>query len=109
MDQDLLLTGALLHDIGKIRTYNYHEVKIEMSRDSILLDHLYLSAEMVHDRMKSLNFPEELSQQVLHLILSHHGKVNMGWGSSVNPKLPEAVALHHADNLDARVKEMMEK
>jgi len=109
LDRDLLLTGALPHDVGKIRTYDYHKVKIEMSRESILLDHLYLSAEMVHEKMRHLKFPDELSQQVLHLILSHHGKVNLGWGSSVNPKLPEAVALHHADNLDARVKEMMDK
>lgn len=109
LDRDLLLTGALLHDVGKIRTYQYHQVKIEMSLDSVLLDHLYLSADMVQDRMKSLNLPEELSQRVLHLILSHHGKVSLGWGSSVNPKLPEAVALHHADNLDARVKEMLQK
>ncbi len=109
LDPDLLYTGALLHDVGKIWTYNYDEVKIEMSRDSILLDHLFMSADMVNDHMKSLNFPKELSQQVLHLILSHHGRVSMGWGSSVNPKLPEAMALHHADNLDARVKEMIEK
>lgn len=109
LDRDLLLTGALLHDVGKIRTYQYHQVKIEMSPDNVLLDHLYLSADMVQDRMKSLNLPEELSQRVLHLILSHHGKVSLGWGSSVNPKLPEAVALHHADNLDARVKEMLQK
>ena len=109
LDPDLLFTGALLHDVGKIRTYDYDKIKIEMSRDSILLDHLFMSADMVNDHMKSLNFPEELSQQVLHLILSHHGKVSLGWGSTVNPKLPEAVALHHADNLDARVKEMIEK
>ncbi|HNR26856.1 MAG TPA: HD domain-containing protein, partial [Methanobacteriaceae archaeon] len=86
-----------------------HKVKIEMSRESVLLDHLYLSADMVRERMESLNFPEELYQQVLHLILSHHGKVSQGWGSSVNPKLPEAMALHHADHLDARVKEMLQK
>jgi 3'-5' exoribonuclease len=109
LDRDLLYTGALLHDVGKIRTYDYDKVKIEMSRDSVLLDHLFMSADMVNDRMKSLKFSEELSQQVLHLILSHHGKVSLGWGSTVNPKLPEAVALHHADNLDARVKEIMEK
>jgi 3'-5' exoribonuclease len=109
LDRDLLLTGALLHDVGKIRTYQYHKVKIEMSRESVLLDHLYLSADMVRERMESLNFPEELYQQVLHLILSHHGKVSQGWGSSVNPKLPEAMALHHADHLDARVKEMLQK
>lgn len=109
LDRDLLYTGALLHDVGKIKTYDYHKVKIEMSQESILLDHMYLSADLVKERMNSLNFSEKLSQQVLHLILSHHGKVSLGWGSSVNPKLPEAVALHHADNLDARVNEMIKR
>jgi 3'-5' exoribonuclease len=109
LDRELLYTGALLHDVGKIKTYDYDTVKIEMSKESRLLGHLYLSAEMVNERMNSLNFPEKLSQQVLHLILSHHGKVSLGWGSTVNPKLPEAVALHHADNLDARVKEIIQK
>ncbi|NYT18454.1 MAG: HD domain-containing protein, partial [Methanobacteriales archaeon] len=109
LDRDLLFTGALLHDVGKIRTYDYDTVKIEMSTDSILLDHLYMSADMVNDHMKSLNFSEELSQKVLHLILSHHGPVSLGWGSTVNPKIPEAMALHHADNLDARVKEIIQK
>jgi len=109
LDRDLLFTCALLHDVGKIRTYDYDKVKIEMSTDSILLDHLYMSADMVNDHMKSLNFSEELSQKVLHLILSHHGPVSLGWGSTVNPKIPEAMALHHADNLDARVKEIIQK
>ncbi len=95
--------------MGKIKAYDYDSVKIEMSKDSILLDHLYLSAEMVKEKMSSLNFPDELSHKVLHLILSHHGDVKLGWGSSVDPKLPEAVALHYADHLDAKVKKMFQK
>lgn len=109
LDQDLLYTGVLLHDVGKIKAYDYDSVKIEMSKDSILLDHLYLSAEMVKKKMSSLNFSDELSHKVLHLILSHHGDVKLGWGSSVDPKLPEAVALHYADHLDAKVKKMFQK
>jgi 3'-5' exoribonuclease len=109
LDPDLLYTGALLHDLGKIKAYDYDAIKIEMSQDSILVDHIFRTAYLVKEKMNSLQFPEKLSQQVLHLILSHHGKVRLGWGSTVNPKLPEAVALHHADNLDARVKEMFPK
>jgi len=106
LDRDLLYTGVLLHDVGKIKSYDYDSVKIQMTKESILLDHLYLSAEMVKEKMD--NFPDDLSHKVLHLILSHHGDVKLGWGSTVNPKLPEAVALHHADHLDAKVKKMFQ-
>ena len=106
LDEDLLYTGSLLHDIGKMRAYNYDLLKIDWSEEGKLLNHLYISAEMVNEKIKSLNFPRDLSKKLLHLILSHHGKVSLGWGSTVSPKTPEAVALHYADNLDARVKEM---
>jgi 3'-5' exoribonuclease len=109
LDQDLLYTGVLLHDIGKMRAYDYDLVKIEMSEEGIMLNHLFMSAYMVYEKIKSLNFPQDLSTNLLHCILSHHGAVSMGWGSTVSPKLPEAVALHYADNMDARVKEMFQK
>jgi 3'-5' exoribonuclease len=109
LDQDLLYAGVLLHDIGKMKAYDYDLVKIDMSEEGILLNHLFMSAYIVNEKMKSLDFPEDLSNKLLHLILSHHGAVSLGWGSTVSPKLPEAVALHYADNLDARVKEMFQK
>jgi 3'-5' exoribonuclease len=109
LDKDLLYTGSLLHDIGKIKAYNYDLIKIDWSEDGKLLNHLYISADMVNEKIKSLDFPGNLSKKLLHLILSHHGKVSLGWGSTVSPKIPEAVALHYADNLDARVKEMFQK
>lgn len=109
LDSDLLCTGALLHDIGKIRAYDYDQVKIEMSPQGLSLGHMYLSAEMVKEKINDLDISDELSDSLLHLILSHHGKVAMGWGSVIDPKTPEAVALHYADNLDARVKEMFQK
>jgi len=109
LDLDLLYTGVLLHDIGKMKAYNYDLVKIDMSEEGIFLNHLFMSAYMVNEKMKSLDFPQNLSTKLLHLILSHHGAVSLGWGSTVSPKLPEAVALHYADNLDARVKEMFQK
>lgn len=109
LNRDLLYTGALLHDIGKIRAYDYDQVKIEMSPQGISLGHLYLSAEMVKEKIIELNISNELCDDLLHLILSHHGDVAFGWGSVVDPKTPEAMALHYADNLDARVKEMFQK
>jgi len=59
--------------------------------------------------MNELETPEELSNQILHMILSHHGKVSNGWGSPVDPKTPEAMSLHYADNMDAKVKEVLQR
>ena len=59
---------------------------------------------MVKERANKVLIDDTLVKKVIHLILSHHGDISNGWGSAVNPFLPEAVALHHADNLDAKVK-----
>lgn len=107
LDKDLFYAAAILHDIGKIRAYDYDNVSTEMSEEGQLLDHLYLSGVMVEEKLKELNISKDLSNQLLHIILSHHGDVSNGWGSIVNPKTPEAVALHYADLLDARVKDMV--
>ncbi|MCE5214454.1 MAG: CRISPR-associated endonuclease Cas3'', partial [Methanobacterium sp.] len=104
LNKDLLYTAALLHDMGKIRTYDYDKVSIKMSEEGQLLNHLYLSGVMVEEKLKELNISKDLSNQLLHIILSHHGEVSNGWGSSVDPKTAEAIALHYADLLDARVK-----
>lgn len=109
LDKDLLYTGAILHDIGKIKTYNYDLVMIDFSKDGKLLDHLFISTDMVKEKIKETKMPEDLATEILHLILSHHGEVKNGWGSPVNPQTPEAVALHNADNLDAKVKGMIQK
>lgn len=104
LDKDLLYTGAILHDVGKLRTYDYGPLSIEISEEGDLLDHLVISYEMIKEKMRTLDIPQELSNKLLHIVLSHHGEVKNGWGSPVNPKIPEAIALHHADNLDAKVK-----
>ena len=109
LNQDLLFCGVLLHDIGKIKTYTYGTGPIGFSEDGELLDHVYISCEMVKERMIRLKTPEELSKQILHMILSHHGYISYGWGSSVDPKTPEALTLHHADNMDAKVKEAFQR
>jgi 3'-5' exoribonuclease len=106
---DLLYTGAILHDIGKIKAYDYDKLSIKISEEGYLLDHLYISCNMIQERINKIGMPQKLSNKVLHLVLSHHGDVSVGWGSPVNPKIPEAVALHHADNLDAKVKGMLQK
>lgn len=111
IDQDLLYTGAILHDIGKLKAYDYDMVTIDISSEGRLLDHLFISCDMVKEKIRECNIgmPEDLQIHLLHILLSHHGDVKNGWGSPVNPQTPEAVALHHADNLDAKVRGILQK
>jgi len=108
LDADLLYTGAILHDIGKLKAYNYAQLVIEISEEGYLLDHMFIGCNMIEEKLKKIEMPSELSNKLLHLVLSHHGEVKNGWGSSVDPKIPEAVALHHADNMDAKVKGILQ-
>lgn len=109
LNKDLLYCGVLLHDIGKIKTYTYGTGPIGFSEEGDLLDHIYISCEMVKERMVKLETPEKLSNQILHMILSHHGYMSNGWGSPVDPKTPEALTLHFADNMDAKIKEALQR
>lgn len=103
IDKDLLITGALLHDIGKIYTYDYESAEIEMSHEGIMLEHIFMGSSLVKEKMNLLNISSETKVNILHLILSHHGKVELGWGSAISPKKPEAIALHQADDMSAKV------
>jgi|BioPla2DNA2_1021312.scaffolds.fasta_scaffold11157_5 3'-5' exoribonuclease len=110
LDTDLLYAGAILHDIGKLKAYDYDILSIDISNQGKLLDHLFISCDMVKERIRinEIEIPEDLQTDLLHILLSHHGDVHNGWGSPVSPKTPEAVALHHADNLDAKVQGMIQ-
>ena len=108
LDKDILYAGVLLHDLGKMKTYTYGNGIIGYSEEGDMLDHIYLSCEMVKEKMDALETPRELAIEILHMILSHHGAISLGWGSSVDPKTPEALALHYADNLDAKVKKSLD-
>lgn len=105
LNLDLLITGALLHDIGKMKEY---EIKIvpEYTVSGRLIGHIVLGHEMVEEALKELaerrpDMPEELKGMVKHMILSHHG--NLEYGSPVKPLFPEAMLLHMMDNLDAKM------
>lgn len=106
LDRDLLLTGAILHDIGKTASYQY-AFRIDITEEGGLIDHIVLGYRMVEDKLKEIEgFPEELRLKLLHLILSHH---NYGeWGSPVKPMFAEAEALCYADMLDAQLKEFQQ-
>lgn len=100
LNRDLLICGTLLHDIGKIEELSVGAV-IDYTDKGSLLGHLIIGAMMVEERGKNMpGLPEIKKELVQHLILSHHGKFE--YGSPVLPKTPEALALHHIDNLDAK-------
>jgi uncharacterized domain HDIG len=101
VDRDLLVLGALLHDIGKTQELEA-KYTIDYTDRGKLLGHLYIGSEMLAERARSIpNFPAEKLHLLQHMILSHHGRYE--YGSPVLPKIPEAFALHHLDNLDAKV------
>jgi 3'-5' exoribonuclease len=106
IDPDLLLMGAFLHDIGKIRELTY-ERDLAYSDEGQLIGHLVIGVSLLEDKIREAEklssepFPEELRLRLQHMILSHHGEYEFG-----SPKLPmtlEAIALHFLDNLDSKI------
>jgi 3'-5' exoribonuclease len=102
LDRDLLVAGALLHDVGKVYELGSGP-SFEYTDAGRLIGHIVMGCLEAEKRMGSLpGFPTETRRQVLHLIISHHGQRE--FGSPVLPATPEALALHHIDNLDAKVR-----
>lgn len=106
LDSDLLLMGAFLHDIGKIRELTYSP-DLGYSDSGQLIGHLVLGVSILDEmiltteKQSGEEFPQELANQLRHMIVSHHGQYEFG-----SPKLPmtlEAIALHALDNLDAKM------
>jgi 3'-5' exoribonuclease len=101
LDRDLLLTGVILHDIGKIRELSW-VVGFDYTIEGTLLGHIQMGIDMVEKTIASLpGFPDRLRTLVLHMILSHHGKLE--FGSPKLPMIPEALVLNFVDDLDAKM------
>jgi 3'-5' exoribonuclease len=101
LHRDLLLTGVILHDIGKVRELSW-EIGFEYTIEGTLLGHIQIGTAMAERVMNSLpSFSPKLKTLVLHLILSHHGKLE--FGSPKLPMIPEALALSFIDDLDAKL------
>jgi 3'-5' exoribonuclease len=102
IDRDVAVTGALLHDIGKLQAYEVHGEVITMSDHGRLYGEISLGYYLVRRLIERCDgFPPELEQAVLHIILSHHGLLEHG--SPVVPCTREATLVHMIDNLGGRL------
>ncbi len=102
IDRDVAVTGALLHDIGKLETYEVHDGAISMSDHGRLHGEIALGYFRVRRAIELLDgFPPDLAQALLHIILSHHGSLEHG--SPVVPCTREATLVHMIDNLGGRL------
>ena len=100
INRDLLVTGAILHDFGKTQELT-SDINFDYTDKGRLLGHIVIAAIEVDKATRKIEwFPEELKNQLLHLILSHQGKLE--FASPVVPKTPEAIVLYYADELSAK-------
>ena len=105
LDRDLVLTGALLHDIGKIQSFKVTS-NISQTEEGNLVGHIILGDQELMARIARVkDFPELTASKLRHILLSHHGKKE--WGSPVEPMFPEALAVHEADDIDAKLDNMI--
>ncbi len=106
LNRDLLVSAALFHDIGKVREISQFPEN-DYTDEGQLLGHIVMGVMMIGDKIKEMPaFPETLANELKHCILSHHGELE--FGSPKKPALIEAVALAHADNLDAKIEAFKE-
>ena len=101
IDKELLLTGIILHDIGKIHELTYDR-GFGYSDQGQLIGHILIALRMIDEKIRLVNdFPPKLRMLVEHMIASHHGQ--MEYGSPKVPMFAEAMLLHHLDNLDSKM------
>lgn len=104
LNRDLLLTGGILHDIGKVHELTYSRA-FDYSDEGRLLGHIMLGIEMINEKISLLpDFPREVALELKHLIISHHGQYE--FGSPKRPKTLEALILSYLDDLDAKVADL---
>jgi 3'-5' exoribonuclease len=101
VDLDLLLTGIILHDVGKVHELSYDR-SFGYSSQGQLLGHIVIGMKIIQEKLQSVpDFPPRLRMLLEHMIISHHGELEFG-----SPKVPmfaEALLLHHIDNLDSKM------
>nr|WP_320048220.1 HD domain-containing protein [uncultured Desulfuromonas sp.] len=101
VQRDLLISGALLHDVGKVAELLF-ERSFDYSDEGKLLGHIVIGVEMVEDRIRDIDgFPRLKATLLKHLLLSHHGQYD--YGSPKRPKTLEAVILNFIDDMDSKI------
>jgi 3'-5' exoribonuclease len=106
INRDLLITGAMLHDVGKLEELSAFPEN-DYTDEGQLVGHIVIGYRMIYEHIKELEgFPKELASQLEHMILAHHGELE--YGSPKKPATLEAVALHYADDTDAKFQIMSE-
>lgn len=101
LNRDLLVAGALLHDVGKVREMTYLR-SFDYSDEGKLIGHITIGCEMLQEQIAALpGFPLELGMLLKHMILSHHGQYE--YGSPKRPKTIEATVLNYLDDLDSKI------
>jgi len=105
LNKDLLLAGALLHDIGKLEELEMTS-RIKGTVKGQLVGHLVFSTIYLSQKLAESSLPEEMKNKLLHLIVSHHG--HQEYGSPKEPMFPEAIVLYYADELSSKAAEMLE-
>jgi len=104
LNRDLVLAGVLLHDVGKTAELTYQR-SFSYSDAGNLIGHISMEADWINQAVARIpDFPEQLRLLVLHIVLSHHGKLE--FGSPVLPKTPEALLVHYLDDLDGKLEAM---
>jgi len=105
LNHDLLVAGALLHDIGKLEEMEM-TTRIKGTNKGQLLGHVALGFHYVAKKMEETGMSEDLKNKILHIIVSHHGKNENG--SPKEPMFPEALVVYLADEMSAKIAEMLE-
>ena len=101
LNRDLLITGALLHDVGKVRELTYLR-SFDYSDEGKLIGHITIGIEMVREKIAAIKeFPQKLAMLLMHMLLSHHGQYE--FGSPKRPKTVEATVLNYLDDLDSKI------
>jgi 3'-5' exoribonuclease len=104
-NEDLVLAGVLLHDIGKLQELSYEPGGASYSRDGNMVGHIGLGLIMLRDAIRAISgFPDDLRAHVEHLVASHHGSRERG--SPVEPKTVEAFIVAAADELDSKLSQV---
>jgi len=101
VDRDLLMAGVVVHDIGKVKEFDY-KYAIDYSDEGRLLSHIVIGIRMLEEKIEMIDaFPEKLALLLKHMIVSHHGSLE--FGSPEPPKTIEAVLLHFIDEIDSKM------